>query len=115
MSYYQDWEKFVIDFHKVQGAWQRSVAAFGNGRIEEARREIERSPGRRHGAVRPGHQPSGATRGEKGILVTLNLRWLPFFVSQRQALGMEPLRVRFARRCMNRWPRGTGKNSFRLR
>jgi hypothetical protein len=35
------------------------------------------------------------TRGEMGILITLNLRWLPYMLSQKQALGLETIRYHF--------------------
>ena len=37
----------------------------------------------------------GITKGEQGILVSMNLRWLPYIVSERQAEGLEPVRLRF--------------------
>ena len=37
----------------------------------------------------------GVTSGEKGLLLSMNLRWLPYIVSQRQALGLDSIRVKF--------------------
>ncbi len=39
---------------------------------------------------------AGITPGEQGLIVSMNLRWLPHFVRLRQSLGMEPVRFRFA-------------------
>jgi len=39
---------------------------------------------------------AGITRGEQGLIVSMNLRWLPHFVRLRQSLGMEPIRYQFA-------------------
>jgi hypothetical protein len=54
----------------------------------------------------------GTTHGEKGILISLNLRWLPYFVSLRQALGMEPLRIRFAPTSHEPLAQSPGRNTF---
>jgi hypothetical protein len=97
VQYFENWERFVQAFYEAQGALQRSLEASEGGDLEGARREI--SAARPEAAVEQYSRTiiqGGATRGEKGILVSLNLRWLPYFAAQRQALGMEPLRVRFA-------------------
>ena len=36
------------------------------------------------------------TRGEQGLVVTMNTRWLPHYVRLRQMLGMAPIRYDFA-------------------
>jgi hypothetical protein len=97
IAYFEDWERFVQAFYKAQGALQRSRETSEAGDLEGARREI--SAARPETAIEQYARTilhGGTTRGEKGILVSLNLRWLPYFTAQRQALGMEPLRVRFA-------------------
>jgi hypothetical protein len=38
----------------------------------------------------------GITRGEQGLVISLNTRWLPHYVRLRQQLGLEPVRYRFA-------------------
>ena len=38
----------------------------------------------------------GITRGEQGMVVALNVHWLVHYVQQRQALGLEPVRYKFA-------------------
>jgi hypothetical protein len=97
VEYFEDWERFVREFYTAQGALQRSWEASTGGDLEGARREI--SSAHPEAAVEQYVRTiihGGASRGEKGILVSLNLRWLPYFAAQRQALRMEPLRVRFA-------------------
>jgi hypothetical protein len=97
VNYYRDWEHFVMEFHRAQAAWQRSVAALKRGDIDRARLELANvSPESAIEQYARTIGRAGSTRGEQGILISLNLRWLPYFVSQRQALGMEPLRIRFA-------------------
>lgn len=97
VSYFENWERFVQATYQAQGALQRSLEASDRGDFEGARAAI--SAARPETAVEQYARTvvqGGASRGEKGILVSLNLRWLPYFAAQRQALGMEPLRIRFA-------------------
>jgi hypothetical protein len=113
VSYYQDWEQFAMEFHRAQAAWQRSQAALENGHIDQARRELaDVSPNAVMEQYARTIAHGGASRGEKGILISLNLRWLPYFLAQRQALGMDPLRVRFAPTFAEPLAQSQGKNTF---
>jgi hypothetical protein len=113
IGYYADWENFARDFFASQGALQRSQAALKAGNLEQARREIQAAdPDHviaqyaktiRHGQVSP---------GEKGILITLNLRWLPHVEAERQAVGLDPLRVEFAPTHHEPLAQGEGHFSF---
>jgi hypothetical protein len=97
VGYFENWERFVRLFYQAQGALQRSLEASAAGDFESARREILAA--RPETAIEQYSRTivqGEATKGEKGILVSLNLRWLPYFYAQRQALGLEPLRIRFA-------------------
>ena len=113
VSYFQNWEQFVLDFHKVHAAWQRSVAALGNGNIDQARHELAAvSPEAVMEQYARTIRHNGATAGEKGILISLNLRWLPYFLSQREVLGIEPLRISFAPTAPELLAQSPGKNTF---
>jgi hypothetical protein len=35
------------------------------------------------------------TRGEQAMIISLNLRWLPDFIDQKQLCGLEPIRINF--------------------
>lgn len=37
----------------------------------------------------------GPTRGEEGLLISLNLRWLPDYIDLKQRTGLEPVRLNF--------------------
>ena len=54
----------------------------------------------------------GITRGEQGLVVSMNLRWLPHYVRQRQALGMEPVRYNFGPTSHDPLAQGAGKFTF---
>ena len=54
----------------------------------------------------------GATKGEKGVLITLNLQWLPDYIDVKQRAGLEPLRVNFQPTSHDPLARGAGKYTF---
>ncbi len=97
VAYFENWERFVQSFYTAQGTLQRSLEASAAGDLESARLEILAA--RPETAIEQYSRTivlGGPTKGEQGILVSLNLRWLPYFYAQRQTLGLEPLRIRFA-------------------
>jgi hypothetical protein len=96
VAYYRDWENFVLGFFRSHSAWERSVAFRKKGEIAKAREALADSKPEavlEHYGRMASHL--GITSGEKGLLVSMNLRWLPYIVSQRQALGLESVRVKF--------------------
>ena len=52
------------------------------------------------------------SRGEEGLLLSLDLRWLPDFMSIRQQLGMEPVRVNFEPTNHETMAQASGKYTF---
>ena len=97
VGYFEDWEGYAQGVFEAQSALQKSEAALKAGDLALARREIaaaapesaieEYAKTIRHGIT---------SRGEKGILISMNLRWLPYFEAQRQAVELEPLKIEFA-------------------
>jgi len=97
IDYHKNWELYAFSVLLAQSTLQKSIAAQQAGDMEQARNAINDADPKtaiEHfaRAIRHG-QP---TRGELGLLVSLNLRWLPYFTAQRIALGLEPLRIKFA-------------------
>jgi hypothetical protein len=113
VGYFEDWEQYAQDFFEAQGALQKSQAEFKAGNLELARYEIQKAAPQvviaqyaktiHHGQISP---------GEKGILITLNLRWLPHVEAQRQAVGLAPLQVEFAPTHDEPLAQGAGHYSF---
>lgn len=113
IGYFEDWERYAQGFYQSQTAMQKSQAALKAGDLDLARREIAAAKSEsvieqysktiRHGQISP---------GEKGILITLNLRWLPHIEAQRQALGLEPIQVEFAPTNHEPLAQGAGHYSF---
>ncbi len=97
LAYYRGLEEWVILFHEAHGRFQASQALLQSGERDGARRALA------------GFEPEtvverfaqlgtigGITRGEQGLVVSLNTRWLSHVVRHRQALGLEPVRIRFS-------------------
>lgn len=113
VGYYRDWERWAQGMFAAQDALQHSEADRKAGDLVRARRDIAAvSPQQvieqyaraiRHGAT---------SSGEKGILVTLNLRWLPYFEAQRQALGLDPIKIEFAPTHHEPLAQGAGHYTF---
>ena len=113
IGYYQDWEQYALDAFKAQTALQNSYAAEAAGNLEQARSAMASADPTAAidsyiRAIRHGH----TSRGEEGILITLNLRWLPYFQAQRAALGMDPLQVEFAPTYHEPLAQGPGHYTF---
>jgi hypothetical protein len=95
-SYFREWEHFVTEFFASHSAWARSVESWKAGETLQARDQIAQSrPERALDQYAGMITRLGATAGEKGLLVSMNLRWLPYIVSQRQALRLETIRWSF--------------------
>jgi hypothetical protein len=96
IAYYRDWENFVLGFFRSHSAWEQSVALGKKGELAKAREALAdckpEAVLEQYARMASG---LGITSGEKGLLVSMNLRWLPYIVSQRQALGVESVRVKF--------------------
>jgi len=113
IGYFEDWERYAQDVFHAQAALQDSLTSRAAGNDANARSAIgaanpqaaieQYARAIRHGVTSP---------GEKGILITLNLRWLPAFEAQRQALGLDPLRVEFAPTHHEPSAQGPGHFSF---
>jgi hypothetical protein len=113
VDYYSGLERFIIGTFESQTAWERAQAARDEGDIEKARRALRES--QPESVIEQYAQFSslgGITRGEQGIIVTLNLRWLPYIVSERQAEGLEPIRYKFEPTFHEALAMDSGVNTF---
>lgn len=121
-AYYVGFERFIQWFFRSHAEFELSVAALekamgesGSLResyLEKARREIQSSRPEQaieHYAAAARH--GGITKGEQALIISLNLRWLPYFVTQRQVLGLEPVRVNFQPTQHDPLAQGAGHNT----
>jgi hypothetical protein len=96
LDYYRGLEEFIAAFYATHETFQNAQAAAKKGDLVKARSlmaDCHPEP-----VIEKFAQFSslgGITRGEQGLVVSLNLRWLPHYVQLRQALGMESVRYRF--------------------
>ncbi len=96
VSYFREWERFVTEFFASHSAWARSVKLGKAGDIAQAREQLAQSqPERVLEQYARMATRLGSTPGERGLLVSMNLRWLPYIVSTRQALGVDAVRWNF--------------------
>jgi hypothetical protein len=113
LAYYKGYEEFIYAFFETHSALERAQAAAKGGDFARARAELSQARPEEvirayvraalHGAI---------TSGEKALVVSLNLRWLPYFVSLRQAAGLEPVRVRIGKVEREPLAQGAGTNTF---
>ena len=113
VGYFEDWEHYAQGVYEAQSALQRSETALAAGDAAAARSAIaEARPESAIEAYARAIKHGATSQGEKGILITLNLRWLPYFEAQRQAVGLEPLQVEFAPTVHEPLAQGVGHYSF---
>ena len=113
VAYYRDWENFVLGFYRSQSACVRALRSSKAGDIAQARQQLAQS---KPEAVLELYARMATrlriTSGEKALLVSMNLRWLPYIVSQRQALGVEVIRWKFEPTEDEPLAQGPGKYTF---
>jgi hypothetical protein len=113
VAYQHDYERFMLAFFESHTAWERSAEAWRRGDAETARTEIRKSrPEEAILAYARAARRVRTSRGEQALIVSLNLRWLPYVLSLRQALGLEPARIKFGPTQHEPLAQGAGSNTF---
>ena len=96
IEYYRGLERFMAEFHRAHDGLQRSQAALKAGDLPAARQALaDCRPAEVIEQFARNARNAGITRGEQGLVVSLNLRWLTHFVRHRQVLGAGPIRYCF--------------------
>jgi hypothetical protein len=115
LNYYKDFERFLIAFYESHSAWERSVDLLSKGNVENSRKAMALcDPKRVLEQYARAISRGKPTRGEMGLLISLNLKWLPYVFSQRQALGLEAIRYHFQPTEHEALAQGVGKYTFYL-
>lgn len=113
LSYFQEFERFLIAFYRAHSAWERSVDYLNGHDLENSRKALipcdPRSVIEQYARAAAVGKP---TRGEMGVLISLNLKWLPYIISQRQALRLEPIRYHFGPTEHELLSQGSGNLTF---
>lgn len=97
VEYSRGLEEFIAAFFQTHEQFQRSQALLKSGDLAAARTALAGcQPERVIEQFAQFGSRSGMTRGEQGLVVSLNLRWLSHVIRHRQLLGLEPVRINFA-------------------
>ena len=97
LDYQRGLEEFIAAFYAAHGYFQDSQELLKAGDTAGSRALMARChPEKVVEQFARFSSIGGITRGEQGLVVSLNTRWLSHIVSHRQALGLEPVRINFA-------------------
>ena len=115
VNYYRGLEEFISAFYQAQAAYQQAQAALKTNNLAGAQAAIAycRAPQiieqfARFSAL------GGMTRGEQGLVVSLNTRWLPHIVRLQQQLGLESIRYNFGPTSHDPLAQSPGRFTFRF-
>ena len=96
LDYQRDLERFITSFHEAHGYFQDAQDLLKKSDATGARTAIAKcQPEKVIEQFARFSSIGGITRGEQGLVISLNTRWLSHIVGLRQALGLELVRVRF--------------------
>lgn len=97
LGYFRGLERYLLDVHRCESLYRRALAQLKAGDAAAARQTIAQA--RPEEVIRRFarfNQLIGTTRGDEGLVVSMNTRWLTHYVRLRQRLGTEPIRYNFA-------------------
>ena len=96
INYFRGMEKFMLDLHSIEEKRVKVLDLIKKGDLDSARTLLrECDPETMLKEYAAYSVLGGSTKGEKGLLISLNLRWRTWYVQMRQALGMELIRYNF--------------------
>jgi hypothetical protein len=96
LDYFKGLERFITDVHRTEEAFRRSQDLYKAGDLAAARRAMASCrPSRVIERYARFSSLGRITRGEQGLIASMNLRWLTHYVRHRQTLGTEPVRYNF--------------------
>ncbi|HUT10372.1 MAG TPA: hypothetical protein VMY42_07745 [Thermoguttaceae bacterium] len=113
LDYFKLLERFFIEFYRNETTLRQSIELLEGGELEGARTAIESC--RPEAAIELYARAAGQgeiSRGEQALIVSLNLRWLPYFEAQRQAVGVAPVRINFQPTQHDPLAQGAGRRTF---
>ncbi len=113
LQYAKSLEDFFIQFYQSQSALERCKEYVKKFQIYQAYETLkECKPESVIENYAQLSQIGGISAGEKGLLVSLNLRWYPYFMGLRQSMREEPIRVNFQPTHNDPLAQAPGKNTF---
>ena len=97
LNYFRELEAFIADFYQTHDTFQRSQGLLKAGDLAAARQAMAAcDPGKVIERFARLSSLGGITRGEQGLVVSMNTRWLTHILRHRQTLGIEAVRIKFA-------------------
>ncbi|MEI7731052.1 MAG: discoidin domain-containing protein [Verrucomicrobiota bacterium] len=113
VNYFKSLERFIGAFFETHGHFQDAQTAFKKGDLPTARAAMaECRPEPLIEQFAKFSSLGGITRGEQGLVVSLNTRWLPHIVRLRQQLGLEAMRYRFGPTSHDPLAQSSGRFTF---
>jgi hypothetical protein len=96
VNYFKGLEEFIVSFYPCHQKLDRSVALLKTGDLAGARAALaDARPETVIEQFAAFSSLGGITRGEQGLVVSMNTRWLTHFLRQKQSLGLKPIRYNF--------------------
>ena len=96
LKYYQGMEHFFFEFITQQNLLYQANKYWNEGAIKDTKASIlEAEPEKAINAFANYIRFGETTHGEKAIVISLNLRWYPDFIDQKQLVRLESIRYNF--------------------
>jgi hypothetical protein len=96
VEYYLGLEAFFESFIIQQNLLYESGKVWEEGRYEDARNLIaESEPEETLELFSALHRSRPLTKGEQAMIISMNLRWIPDFINQKQLVRLDPVRCNF--------------------
>lgn len=112
-NYQLGMENFIISFFRNHGNIHQAYKLLAENKPETALPLVKKlNPEETIKIYAKTISDFGATRGEEGILLSLNLRWLPDYVDIRQRVKKEPIRINLQPTFHDPLAQGPGKYTF---
>ena len=94
--YYVDYEYFIKEFYRQQGLFLDFITYFKSGEIDAAKQIADQfQPELVMEKYAETIEHGQATKGEKGLLFSMGVRWVPHFLSLKQVVGKDEVRINF--------------------
>ena len=113
VDYFKGLEDFVTEAHLTQARFQRATKLFDDGNLAGARDALKGCrPEEVIARFASVSSLGGISRGEQGLVVSMNTRWLAPIVRLRQSLGLEPVRYNFGPTSHDLLAQNPGLNTY---
>ncbi len=115
MRHFEGMETFYREFFRNENTYQNSLKYLAEGKLEKALEAIRTCrPEELTALYSELSAEKEMTKGEKGMVITFNLCWLPFIENQRQSLGESPVRYNFAPTVHPKFGQGILRTTFHM-